>query len=217
MSMLIGKFGVIFHSSPLCVFMLSHVQLFTTPWICSLLGSSVHRIFQAGILEWVAISFSRGSSRPRDRTCIPCISCIGRRILYHCATWEPIFSITFHFYLITKFWMTQKKKSLMYIENRHSCQRRGSWARKGMGVGDEQRQIIYRMDIKQGPTGEHISLGDLSLNIHAIPPCQLRDFAFCFLCYDSKRAILFSFCLSTSTWEEWLLPLTKAEPHLHFA
>jgi len=153
MSVLIGKFGVIFHSSPLCVCMLSHVQLFTTPWICSPLGSSVHRIFQAGILEWVAISFSRGFSRPRDQTCIPCISCIGRQILYHCATWEPIFSITFHFYLITKFWMTQKKKSLMYIENRHSCQGRGSWARKGMGVGDEQRQVIYRIDRKQGPTG----------------------------------------------------------------
>jgi len=45
MSVLIGKFGVIFHSSPLCVCMLSHVQLFTTPWICSPLGSSVHRIF----------------------------------------------------------------------------------------------------------------------------------------------------------------------------
>ena len=39
------------------------------------------------MLEWVAISFSRGSSWPRDRTCI---SCIGRRwIFYHCATWEP--------------------------------------------------------------------------------------------------------------------------------
>ena len=34
----------------------------------SLPGSSVHRIFQARILEWVAISFSRGSSRPRDQT-----------------------------------------------------------------------------------------------------------------------------------------------------
>ena len=31
-------------------------------------GSSVHRILQARILEWVAISFSRGSSGPRDRT-----------------------------------------------------------------------------------------------------------------------------------------------------
>ena len=33
---------------------------------CSLLGSSVHGIFQARILEWVAISFSRGSSQSRD-------------------------------------------------------------------------------------------------------------------------------------------------------
>ena len=36
------------------------------PRDCSLPGSYVHGIFQARILEWVAISFSRGSSRPRD-------------------------------------------------------------------------------------------------------------------------------------------------------
>ena len=35
---------------------------------CSLLGSSVHGIFQARILGWLAISFSRGSSQPRERT-----------------------------------------------------------------------------------------------------------------------------------------------------
>ena len=35
---------------------------------CSLQGSSVHRISQARILDWVAISFSKGSSYPRDRT-----------------------------------------------------------------------------------------------------------------------------------------------------
>ena len=34
----------------------------------SLPGSSVHGIFQARILEWVSVSFSRGSSRPRDQT-----------------------------------------------------------------------------------------------------------------------------------------------------
>ena len=38
------------------------------PMDCSLPDSSVHGIFQARILEWVAISFSRGSSQPRDRT-----------------------------------------------------------------------------------------------------------------------------------------------------
>ena len=37
------------------------------PVDCSLQGSSVHGILQARILEWVAISFSRGSSQPRDR------------------------------------------------------------------------------------------------------------------------------------------------------
>ena len=36
------------------------------PVDCSLPGSSVHRILQARILEWVAIAFSRGSSQPRD-------------------------------------------------------------------------------------------------------------------------------------------------------
>ena len=47
---------------------------------CSPPGSSVPGISQARILEWVAISPSRGSSRPRDQTCV---SCIGGRILYH--------------------------------------------------------------------------------------------------------------------------------------
>ena len=55
------------------------------PMDCSPLGSSVHGISQARILEWVAISYSRGSSWPRDQTHI---SCIGRRILYHWAAWE---------------------------------------------------------------------------------------------------------------------------------
>ena len=37
-------------------------------------GSSVHGIFQAMILEWVAISFSRGPSQPKDRTLVSCIA-----------------------------------------------------------------------------------------------------------------------------------------------
>ena len=42
--------------------LLSRIRLFATPWIP---GSSVHRILQERILEWVAIPFSRGSSQPR--------------------------------------------------------------------------------------------------------------------------------------------------------
>ena len=45
---------------------------------CSLPGSFVHGIFQARILEWVAISYSRGSSQSREQTCISCIFYIGR-------------------------------------------------------------------------------------------------------------------------------------------
>ena len=57
---------------------------------CSLPVSFTHGIFQARILERVAISYSRGSSWPRDQTCISCISCTGRWIFYHCATWEAL-------------------------------------------------------------------------------------------------------------------------------
>ena len=55
----------------------SHVRLFATPMDGSLPGSTVHGIFQARIREWVAISFSRGSSQPKDRTQVSCIA--GRR------------------------------------------------------------------------------------------------------------------------------------------
>ena len=53
------------------------------PMDCSLPGYSVHGIFQARILEWVAISYSRESSRSRDPNCISCISCINKQILYY--------------------------------------------------------------------------------------------------------------------------------------
>ena len=42
--------------------------LLCDPMDCSLPGSSIHGIFQARVLEWIAVSFSRGCSRPRDRT-----------------------------------------------------------------------------------------------------------------------------------------------------
>ena len=53
-------------------------------------GFSVHGIFQARILEWVAIFYSMGSAWPRDQPQISCISCTGRQILYHRATWEAL-------------------------------------------------------------------------------------------------------------------------------
>ena len=50
------------------------------PMDCSPPGSPVHEILQARILEWVAISYSRGSSWPRDRAHISCVSHITGRL-----------------------------------------------------------------------------------------------------------------------------------------
>ena len=78
------------------VYLLQSCPTFCDPMDWSSLGSSVHGIFQARILEWVDISFSsRSSWQHRDQTHI---SCIGRQVLYHCATreaWERINSMQF--------------------------------------------------------------------------------------------------------------------------
>ena len=73
-------------------------QLLNHIWLCEPMdgsppGSSVRGIFQARILEWVAMPFSSGSSWPRDQTWVSRIS--GRQILYHlsvylCAIFQKI-------------------------------------------------------------------------------------------------------------------------------
>ena len=62
-----------------CVLSRSVMSDSTGPPDCSPPGYSVYGIFQSRIREWVAISFSRVTSRPRDRTHV---SSIGRQILY---------------------------------------------------------------------------------------------------------------------------------------
>ena len=52
----------------LCAKLLESCLTLCDPVDCSLPGSSAHEILQARILEWIAISFSRESSQPRDRT-----------------------------------------------------------------------------------------------------------------------------------------------------
>ena len=75
--------GKTWSTCELCV----HAKLLQCGWLCNLMdcrppGSSVPRILQERILEWVAMPSSRGSSRPRDRICISYVSCIGRWVLY---------------------------------------------------------------------------------------------------------------------------------------
>ena len=73
---------------------------------CSLPGFSVHGVFQARILEWVAIPFSRGSSWPRDQTQV---SCTAGRLFTDWATREARSRIYIHkiFSVVPK--------SIMYI------------------------------------------------------------------------------------------------------
>ena len=77
--LLCASYGLVVHQASLPV----RFPRLLCPW--DFLGSSVHEISQARILEWVAISFSKGSSGLRDWTFN---SYVGRWILYHWTTWE---------------------------------------------------------------------------------------------------------------------------------
>ena len=92
------------------------------PMDCSLPGSSIHGIFQARVLEWVAISFSRGSSRPEDETCVSPI--VGRCFYRLSHQGSPILNKTEH------------------TQNRASTPVTGRWA----------GQIIAAWVTWQGPT-----------------------------------------------------------------
>ena len=71
-----------------CVLDTQSCPTLCNPMDCSPPGSSVHGIVQARIPEWGAISSFGGSSQPRGQNCVTCVSCVGRQVLSHCATWE---------------------------------------------------------------------------------------------------------------------------------
>ena len=77
------------------------------PMDCSPLGSSsVHEIFPARISEWVAISSSRRASWLRDRTHIPCISCIGRIPLSLASPRKPLRTLVK--------WISKRGREILY-------------------------------------------------------------------------------------------------------
>ena len=85
------------------------------PMDCSLSGSSVHGIFQARVLEWITISFSRGSSWPRNQTPVSCIT--GRRFTIWAKAFSkyllPIYSLLLCF-LNSVIWKTFLKFSIFH-------------------------------------------------------------------------------------------------------
>ena len=69
------------------------------PTLCNCMDSSppdssVHWILQAGILEWVAISYCRGSSQTRAQTHVSCVSCFDRWFFTTSTTWEAFAHIS---------------------------------------------------------------------------------------------------------------------------
>ena len=102
-----------------CTVYLKLIQCILSHSVISPLCDSMHYsspgfpngIFQARILEWVAISLSRGSSQPRDRTCASGISCIERQFLYH---WEALnlYSSVCQFYL-----SKTRRKKIQHFSN----------------------------------------------------------------------------------------------------
>ena len=91
------------------------------PMDCDFPGSSIHGISQARILEWIAISYSSGSSRPKDWTWV---SCTGRQILYHLShqgsphniIWEIIFLTKYmYIYGVSTNMHNMKECSLLWL------------------------------------------------------------------------------------------------------
>ena len=84
----VNSYSNLLKSLCMCVLSLSVMFYSWQPHgLCSPPGFSSHGSFQVKILEWVSISYSRGSSQPRDQTHV---SCKGKQIFYHCTTWENL-------------------------------------------------------------------------------------------------------------------------------
>ena len=99
--LILSKIYINIFSALIIYFFIVYSVAQSCPTLCSPVNCTVHQapfhgIFQARIPEQVAISCSRRSSQPRDQTHISCVSCIGRQILYHFATWESLIEKGIH-------------------------------------------------------------------------------------------------------------------------
>ena len=73
-----------------------------SPLDCSIPGSSVHGILQTRILEWVAMPSSRGSSQPRDGTCVSLSPALAGGFFTISVNWEAHFTNYNHLNVIIK-------------------------------------------------------------------------------------------------------------------
>ena len=140
----------------------SHVWLFATPWtVCKPPGSSVHGILQARILEWVAMPCSRGSSPPRDHTCISCGSCVAGRFF----TTEPLGS---------------PKKDLISIINMAPC-----IVRDQMHVEVHLERAATHELLWKDRKKDYLKLDEKSINVWGVCYIVLGFAECCLLCSHS--------------------------------
>ena len=111
------------------------------PMDCSSLGSTVHGIFQARILKWVAISYSRGSSWTRDWTHVSWVSCIGRQIVYHWCHLESRMYVYICLKILPSPSPKEKKKVLG-----HKSTNRAQWL-VIMGTGTTNTPVTWQLTI----------------------------------------------------------------------
>ena len=154
------------------------------PVDCSLPGSSVHGILQARILEWVVISFSRGSSQTRDQTQV---SSISVRLFTDWVTWEALLllhSVQFssvqslsHVWLLATPWITARQASLSITNS---------------------RSLLKHMSIESVIPSSHLILCCPLLLLPSIPP-SIRVFSNeSILCMKWPKDWSFSFSISPS-------------------
>ena len=136
----------------------------------SLPGSSVHGIFPGKNTGVGCISYSRGSSWPRDETCISCVFCIGRGILYHCSTWEALINqYLIHVGLFR--WLGGKESACQC----RKCWRRGSypWVGKIPGGGNGNPLQYFCLD-RSWQGSNPMDKGAWWATVHGITKSQTR-------------------------------------------
>ena len=167
------------------------------PMDCSPSASSVHRILQAKILEWIAISFSRVSSWPRDWTHISGVSCIGRQILYHWATGSPKDNINCLGKLNWKgkeSWMLRPTCCSLHIGSKAGIDR------EAIGTGRKGNLFVLTWDLD---TKKYVSVMSQEFSTKNLMP--YLDLRFEFMLYMSSKGI----------WDEIVTRKCDSRPWRH--
>ena len=139
---------------------LSHKESLTlwNPLDCSPPGPSAHGIFRARILEYVATSFSRGCSQPRDRTCISCLRHCSR-ILYRLSHWR------------SPKYRGQMQKRTYFPSSNYQNQSEACDRKLPHRIGDNS--------VSTHIMGTHLKFTDVGVKVTCIFYSSIEELAFC--------------------------------------